>query len=76
MEAHTAKSAIAGGRHYEDIQAIYLASFSCTHVCDVDFKNCESKCELEHENHDKGHRHTVAGWRMEAYSAKSAIVGG
>ena len=59
------------------MHAIYLASsVSYTYLFDVGFQLFVSKCELEHENHDKGHRHTVAGLRMEAYSAKSAIVGG
>ena len=45
---------IARGRHHEDIHATYLAgSVSYTYLCDVGFKNCKSKSELEHQTYEK-----------------------
>ena len=44
----------ARGRHHEDIHATYLAgSVSYTYLCDVGFKNCKSKSELEHQKYEK-----------------------
>ncbi len=53
-ETCKANSAIAGGRHHEDMHAIYLAgSVSYTYLCDVGFKNCKSKSELGHRKYEK-----------------------
>ena len=44
----------ARGRHHEDMHATYLAgSVSYTYLCDVGFKNCKSKSELEHQKYEK-----------------------
>ena len=44
----------ARGRHHEDIHGAYLAgSVSYTSLCDVGFKSCISKSELEHQKYEK-----------------------
>ena len=43
----------ARGRHHEDMHAIYLAgSASYTYLCDVGFRKCKSKSELEHQKYE------------------------